>query len=209
MSENGGALGEEDRSAHLREDELAAFLDGGLSDRERSRVEAHIDICEPCRAELVSVGRAIGGGGRSARGRAPTPFARRWWIATAAAAGIMAILLVPRLATRPRAAEDQMRVRLVPEGEGQRRIDLIAPADDVIVPAAQIAFTWHAVQADVYRIRLLSQSGDSIWAKETTDTSVVLPTTADVHPGEAYCWRVDAVANGIVATGVHRIQVAR
>ena len=208
VSESGGALGEDDRSAHLREDELAAFLDGGLSERERSRGEAHIDVCDACRAELVSVGRAIER--RGGRGRGAAPLTRRWWIPAAAAAGIVAILVVPRMPTRPRAADDQPRATRVMDGEGQRRIDLISPADDVTVPAGRIGLTWHAVQADMYRIRLLTQTGDSVWAGETTDTSVVLPAAADVHPGQAYFWRVDAVANGIVATtGVHRIQVAR
>jgi anti-sigma factor RsiW len=204
-----GRPNEEDR-AHLREGELAAFLDGGLSARERSRVEAHIDVCDACRAELVEIGRAIGGGGRGAHGRLATPLARRWWIPGVAAAGILAILLVPRFGAGPRSADERSRVERVVEGEGQRRIQLIAPPDDVTVPATQVVFAWHAVSADMYKILLLTQSGDSVWAKETTDTTVALPPAANVHPGEAYFWRVDAVANGIIATtGVHRVQIAR
>lgn len=194
---------------HLREAELAAFLDGGLAAAQRERVEAHIDICDGCRAELVDIGRAIERRGVRAKGTA-TPLSRRWWIPAAAAAGIMAVLIVPRLAMRPRVAADPTRAVRVADGEGQRRIDLIAPADDVTVPAAQLVFTWHAVPADVYRVSLLTGSGDSIWAKETTDTTAGLPATVTLSPGGAYFWRVDAVANGIVATTrVHRVNVAR
>ena len=213
MKETGGRPDEEegegDRLTHLREAELAAFLDGGLVAAERERVEAHIDICDACRAELVDIGRAIERRGVRVS-TTVTPLARRWWIPAAAAAGIMAIFMVPRLATRQRATADQTRATRVADGEGQRRIDLIAPTDDVTVPAAQMVFTWHAVQADVYRISLLTESGDSIWAKETTDTIASLPASVALSPGGVYFWRVDAVANGIVATTrAHRVNVTR
>jgi hypothetical protein len=210
VSETGGRPHEEeDRLTHLREAELAAFLEGGLAAAERGRVEAHIDICDACRAELVDIGRAIERQGSRTSGGV-TPLTRRWWVPAAAAAGIVAILIVPRLATRPRATIDQARVSRIADAEGQRRIDLIAPLDDVTIAAAEMVFTWHPVAADLYRISLLTESGDSIWAKETTDTSASLPTTVTLSPGGAYFWRVDAVANGIVATTrIHRVNVAR
>ena len=202
-------LGEEDRLAHLRDSELAAFLDGGLSPSERHRVEAHIDICNVCRAELVEVGRAIEQPDRQAN-VATVPRSRRWWIPAAAAAGIVAILVVPRLTTRPPATDGQTRAARVVDAEGQRHIDVISPADDVTLPVSQMAFAWHAVAADVYRISLLTQTGDSIWAQETTDTTATVPTTVSLTPGRAYFWRVDALGNGIVATTkAHPVQVSR
>lgn len=199
--------------AHLRESELAAFLDGGLTAVERERVEAHIDICDACRAELVDIGRAIEPRAAAVRGattRATTPSSRRWWIPAAAAAGIAAILLVPRLATRQGATDVQTRAARVADSEGQPRINLVSPADDLTTPAGRIVFTWHAIAADAYRISVLTESGDPIWSKETTDTSIVLPPAVGLQSGAAYFWHVDAIANGIVATtGVHRVQVAR
>jgi predicted anti-sigma-YlaC factor YlaD len=195
--------------AHLRDGELAAFLDGGLSSSERHRVEAHIDICDMCRAELVQVGRAVERPGKQGGG-ATGPLLRRWWIPAAAAAGIVAILIVPRFTTRPPATDGQTRAARVADGEGRRRIDVISPADDVTVPAAHMTFAWHAINADIYRIKLLTESGDSIWAKETTDTTVVVPATVSLSPGRAYFWKVDAVATGIVATmRPYRVQVSR
>lgn len=209
MSDIGERRNDEDRLEHLSERELAAFLDGGATSPERRRVEAHIDICDVCRRELVDIGRAVERRGLRTRG-AIAPLSRQWWIPAAAAAGIVAILLVPRLATRPSAMDSQTRASRVADAEGQRRIDLISPADDVTVPAARIVFTWHGVAADVYRISLLTESGDPIWGKETTDTSVALPPTVSLTTGGAYFWRVDAVANGIVATTpAHRLQVSR
>jgi hypothetical protein len=210
MSESGGRRREDDRLPHLRDSELAAFLDGGLSDSERHRVEAHIDICDACRAELVDIGRAVARPGKRAK-VATVPLSRRWWIPAAAAAGIVAILMVPRLATRAPATDGQTRAARVVDGEGQRRIDPISPADDVTVAASQMTFAWHAVAAaDVYRISLLTATGDSLWAKETTDTTATVPATVSLSPGRAYFWHVDAVANGIVAkTPARRVQVSR
>jgi hypothetical protein len=199
----------EDHLAHLREAELAAFLDGGLIAPERRRVQAHIDVCDTCRAELVDVGRAIAGRGEHGK-RVASPVSRRWWAPVVAAAGIIAIVSAPRLVNRPRAGIVQTRASRITDAEGQRRIEAIAPSDDVTVPGAQMVFSWHSVPADIYRFSLLTESGDSIWAKETTDTVASVPADANVRPGGSYFWRVDAIANGIVATTrAHRVNVSR
>jgi hypothetical protein len=209
MRDTGERPDDEVALTHLSETELAAFLDGGLTPPERHRVAAHIDLCETCRRELVDVGRAIEHRGARTR-EAPVSPSRRWWIPAAAAAGIAAILLVPRVATRPPATVGETRASRVADSEGQRRIDAISPADDVAIPAAQIVFMWHAVGADVYRVFLLSESGGPIWETETTDTSATLPATVSLTAGGAYFWRVDAVTNGIIATTrAHRLQVSR
>ncbi len=209
MSESGGRPREDDRLPHLRDSELAAFLDGGLSASERHRVEAHIDICDVCRAELVDIGRAVARRGKHGKAAA-VPLSRRWWIPAAAAAAIVAILVVPRLAIHAPGQDGQTRAARVVDGEGLRRIDVISPGDDVTVPASRMMFEWHAVSADVYRIFLLTESGDSIWTKETTDTMATLPATVSLSADRAYFWHVDAVAKGIVATTqVHRVHVSR
>jgi hypothetical protein len=199
---------EEDRVPHLNESELAAFLDGGLTPRQRRRVEAHIDICDACRGELVEIGRATARRGVPAR-VATAALSRRWWIPAVAAAGMVGVMLVPRLTSRPLSTGAEASAPRVGDGEGQRRIDLIAPPDDITVPVAPIVFIWRAVEADVYRLSLLSENGEPIWAKETTDTTATLPATVTLNPGRAYFWRVDAVANGIVATTrPHRVHVS-
>jgi len=209
VTDTSGRPDEEDHVTHLREAELAAFLDGGLMGAQRRRVQAHIDICETCRAELVDVGRATERRGALAK-RVVSPLSRRWWIPAVAAAGIAAVLVIPRLATRPGATPEQTRAPRITDAEGQRRIEPIAPLDDVTVPATEMVFSWHAVPADVYRISLLTTSGDSIWGTETSDTIATVPGSVSVKPGGSYFWRVDAVANGIVATTRgHRVNVAR
>jgi len=209
MSNTGVRPDDEERLAHLSERELAAFLDGGLTPPERHRVVAHIDLCAACRGELVDVGRAIKLRGGRTRGATVSPW-RRSWIPAAAAAGIAAILLMTRLTTHSPGMDGRTRAPRIAEGEGERRIDPISPANEIAVPAARIVFMWHAVPADVYRFFLLSESGDPIWEKETTDTSMTLPATVSLTSGSAYFWRVDAVTNGIVATTrFQRLQVSR
>lgn len=209
MSETGGRAGDDDRLAHLREGELAAFLDGGLTAVERERVESHIDICDACRAELVDIGRAVGHRGVPVKG-APTPLRRRWWVPAAAAAGIVAVLLLPRVVIRQQTTTEQTHTPRLVDGEGQGRIDFISPADDVTVSAARMVFTWHPVVSDAYRISLSTESGDSVWAKETADTTAHVPSTVSLTPGGSYFWRVDALANGIAATTrTHRVNVSR
>ena len=146
-----GRPANEDRLEHLSERELAAFLDGGLGPPERLRVEAHIDICDVCRGELVDVGRAIKHRGARTRG-ATRSLASQWWIPAAAAAGIVAILLVPRLTTRPTATDGQTRVSRVADGEGQQHVDLISPAADTAVSAALVLEKWQADWGEVFRI---------------------------------------------------------
>jgi hypothetical protein len=209
VSDTAGRPDEEDHLRHLSEAELAAFLDGGLTPPRRRRVRAHIDICDVCRAELVDVGRA------TQRKRDPTKrvassMSRHWWTPAVAAAGIVVVVSIARIASNSRPGLDATRASRGPDAEGQRGIDLIAPADDVTVSVAQMVFSWHAVPADVYKFSLLTERGDSIWTTETTDTIASVPANVNVRPGSWYFWRVDAIANGIVATTrLHRVNVAR
>ena len=194
---------------HLRATEAAAFLDGGLAAAGRRRVQAHIDICDACRSELVDVSRATERPGRLSS-RATSLRFGRWWVSAAVAAGIVALILIPSRSTHPPTALEQTRASRVTDADGQRRIEVIAPSDDSTVTATPVVFMWHAVPADVYKFSLLTESGDSVWVKATTDTAITLPADAGVRPGSSYFWRVDAIANGIVAkTRPYRVNVAR
>jgi len=194
---------------HLRATEAAAFLDGGLADAGRRRVQAHIDICDACRAELVDVGRATERRGRLSSRAASLRFGR-WWVSAAAAAGIVALILIPSRSSRRPTALEQTRASRVADADGQRRIEVIAPSDDGTVTTTPVVFRWHAVPADVYKFSLLTESGDSVWAQATTDTVITLPPDAGVRSGNSYFWRVDAIANGIVGkTRPYRINFPR
>jgi anti-sigma factor RsiW len=46
---------------HLAAHELAGYLDGALPPAEASRVTAHLEACDGCRAEFAAVGRLLAG----------------------------------------------------------------------------------------------------------------------------------------------------
>jgi len=193
---------------HLSDIDLSGFLDHDLDADTRRRVTAHLDACDRCRLELIEVRRLAASYGPSAAGRL-----RRAWAPVAGvalAAVLAAVVLLPRahVPAMPAAAP----VRSAPQAdgdEGRLRIECIAPVNDATVAAATLVFVWHPAAADVYRLTLLSESGAPVWSRETTDTSVTVPSGTALGPG-VYFWRVDAVANGITATtGIHRLIVAR
>ena len=194
-----GALG------HVSESDLAGYLDNDLSPADRRRVEAHLDACAQCRLELIDVRRL------AASYEAATPRAtRRGWMpaaaVTALAAGLAALLLIPR--SHDTTVRQVEPVRSAGR-EGQLQIEVASPASDVAVAAATVVFTWRAARADVYRLTLLTESGEPVWSLETADTTALVPSGTRLKPG-AYFWRVDAIADGITATsGARRLLVTR
>ena len=50
------------------------------------------------------------------------------------------------------------------------------------VPAPR-HFTWRSANADVYRIYVLTESGDPVWTTETTDTTIALPDSVSLQSG--------------------------
>lgn len=190
---------------HLTENQLAGFLDHTLSPDEHRLVEAHVEACEDCRRALVTAFRALEGFRSSGKRQARRSV--RWWIPVAAAAGLAVILLTPRSWFRPSGAvSPSVRAPSV-DGERGLRIPVVAPADDSTIATPSVRFTWRSTSADVYRVSLLTDDGRSLWTAETTDTSLPLPPAIGLPRGRTYFWRVDGIANGLVATsGIHRLQ---
>ena len=193
---------------HISDSEMSGFLDRDLAPADRQRVEAHLESCPECRRELVEVRRLAESyrPGALGTGRVWT----RVVTGTAIAAGLVGLLLLPSSRQRPALRPDTVRAPAqVPNREGRMRIDVVAPVTDAPLAATAVAFTWHAAAADVYRLTLLTESGEPVWTLETADTSAALPARIVLAPG-AYFWRVDAIADGITAsTGVRRLVIAR
>lgn len=188
---------------HLTEHQVAGFLDHALPPDEHRVVEAHLEACADCRRELVTLSRALVGfpGGH----RSPRLY--RWLVPVALAAGIAALLVVPRswIGTGTGGAPAVRSPAL--DGEREARIPIVSPGDDVLTNGP-IVFRWRPVTADMYRVSLLADDGRPLWSGESPGTSLQLPDSVALQPGHAYFWRVDAIANGIVAsTGVHRLTI--
>lgn len=190
--------------AHLSEADIAGYLDRDLLSSERQRVEAHIEGCTACRGELVALSRIVQD---KTPVRAEPRRQRRWWIPVAAAVAAT-WLLVPRLTTNTPGPDESPRTRRTVDGDGRSRIAVVAPADSVIADTHP-RFTWRAVSADVYRVYVLTPSGDSVWTGETSDTTIALPDSAPLQPGRTYLWHVDGIGSGIDArSDVRQLQIS-
>lgn len=194
--------------AHLSPAEIAGYLAQDLTPGARSHVEAHLDACAECRDELVEVVHLTDAPAEVAR---PASRRRRqWWIPVAIAAGLTAVMVArPRPSSTPAATQSVERPAVGPT-ESMPRIGIIAPASGLEVHASGVVFTWHGRSADTYRITVLTEDGAPIWTRETSDTTETLPSAVVLEAGRRYFWRVDAVADGVVATsGVHTLVVAQ
>src|ERR1051325_371765 len=102
MISNAGmeSMAEPEEPGHLTEGQLAGYLDGDLNPDERLWIDAHLDDCPVCRAELAAGARL------AESSRAETPVAgspgarvgRRWWpflVGGGLGGGVGAVLLFP------------------------------------------------------------------------------------------------------------------
>jgi hypothetical protein len=87
-----------------------------------------------------------------------------------------------------------------PHVEGRIQIQAFEPAGTAVAAKQPIVFTWRAVGADLYRLTILTDSGEPIWSQETADTSLMIPDRTSLASGVTYFWRVDAVGGSIVAS---------
>jgi hypothetical protein len=195
-------------SRHLSSSQLAGFLDQDLDQAGRLEVEAHLDRCPSCRAELIELRSVIDTTPRAT----PAPQSRRrlsrlWWIPLATAAGIGGLVLVQSRGSGDVAVAPLER-RSTPVGESSLGIQLVAPLEGAQVARNGAQFIWRARASDTYRVTLSSETGESLWSHETGDTSIVLPAHITVHAGTTYFWRVEAIADGIVASsGVQTVRI--
>jgi hypothetical protein len=180
----------QDTAGHLESEEVAAYLDGGLSAKERARAESHLAECDICRAEVVEVSRLLA---TPAPARRPFP---RWPAAALAAAAVIAMLFLLRPADvllRPdtetlRVAEPAIRP------DGVESIPVITPPADTPVPAEDLAFAWHSAEPEaLYRFTLTEETGEVLWTVATSDTALALPGGLDLRAGGTYFWHVDAL----------------
>jgi len=204
VNESGAVPRRERATRHLSESDVAGFIDRDLAPDELRRIEIHLDQCVGCRAELVESARVVDDHARRAPA-GPVRLRRRWWVPAALAASIAVLFLVNRRTHAPLSPRNPTRAASVVDGEGTPQIGVVSPAENATVVAGAVAFTWHAATADQYRFIVTDESGEPVWFRDTTDTTMTLPAAA-LRSGHAYFWRVDAIASGIAATtGVHRL----
>lgn len=163
---------------HLSSRDVAAYVDRALSPAERDAIEAHLSDCADCRDEVIQVSRLR----RGASSR------RRWlFVAPLAAAAVLAVMLLPARKSDEPVLRDG--------GERGLTVTIVAPADSALTPSGprQVSFTWRSLDSVVsYRFAITDGSGDVVWSATSTDTTVQLPASIHLRPGN-YFWYVDAL----------------
>lgn len=200
---------QQDQAPHLSQEEVAAFLDGGLGVTERTRVERHLADCQPCREEVVAVSELLpapvpqerGAGARSRSRR------RQLLVSAALAAAIGGILMVgPQTARSPAPI-----YRSAPLEEGART--LRASAGDEL-DLSEPVFRWEAAgEGALYQFVLLASDGEVLWSTRTREDRVRLPESVarTMVDGERYYWRTDALLGDLssATTGEQPFRVSR
>ena len=185
---------------HLTEADVAAYLDRGLSDSRRDRIEAHLAGCTDCRQEVLEAQQLV---------KRVRPFRRApvWGGSLAAAAAL--VLIVAKLGSGPdRLPESPPHVR----GDGGTpQLVVYGPIGDD-VPTRGLRFVWSAAAGTVtYRFTMTGTDGSPVWSRSGTDTVVVLPDSVALRPGQRYLWAVDALlADGVTrSTGMREFVPGR
>ncbi|MEA2765060.1 MAG: hypothetical protein QOK07_1464 [Gemmatimonadaceae bacterium] len=193
-------------SPHLTSEQVAAYLDNTLSEAECAGVKAHLADCDPCRQEIVSVSRLVEGAPRSSR-----RFVTLSTIAAAAAAVVVIVLARPSSDSGLTARTPLRGVATPAASEGATSVRVIAPIGQQ--PTSDgIVFAWHpASPGATYRLTLTDDRGRELWIGSTNDTTLAIPKSTAVLPGQSYHWYVDVLqADAAAATsGITSFQVAR
>jgi Putative zinc-finger len=175
----------EPMSPHPATESIAAYLSGTLSPPEQTTLETHLARCRPCRQEVTSARRLIG---------ARSPRSRWLWVAPAAAAAVLAVVLLGRGPRATGPVNEPVRSGEEAGPEDGLRLRALAPADRDTVSVRGLVFTW-AGQAGrpLYRLTLIDGSGHAVWFQDTSDTTLALPAKVSLDRGKTYFWYVDAL----------------
>ena len=191
---------------HLKDDVLAAYLDGALPAAERRVAEDHLAECATCRDELVVMSKLV----------ADRPRARQWQrlaapVAAVAAAAIAFVVLGPwRSSPGPGTAPGAlMRESTLVDGASRRAVAVVTPAEGDTVRPGAVRFAWRPVAPNAtYLLKVADETSFVRWKQDTADTTVALPDSVRLERGRSYTWWVDALtADGRVAsTGVRQFR---
>jgi len=168
-------------------EEIAAFIDGRLSDEDRSRLERYCASNAAARRELIEATRIVA--------TLPPAMRRnvRWmpFLGVAAAAAIVVFLVRPL--ERSRVADKTLPAQRGAIEQAQGIVLLSPGAGESIPDAVQREFRWRSVEGATYRLIVSDASGKTLLQQNTSDTVFAMPAaiTAD-HEG-TYYWSVDAL----------------
>jgi len=169
-----------DPEPHLEPSEVARHVARTSPPAERARVEAHLAVCDRCAEDVVAAWRFAG-----RRRIRPALLG----VGIAAAAAIAGLLLLP--SSRP-----PSRAGSVVRGSGAdsaRALVVVTPRDGETA-SQPLMLTWRSHRdMATYKVSLAEADGDSVWTLITGDTTVSLPDSVRLVPGQDYLWYVDGL----------------
>ena len=200
-----------DERGHVPATEMARYLDGTSDRVARSQLTHHLAGCDECREELTALRRLV-----PPRSRLTT----RVGAVIGAAAAVVLITMSWRgslTSSIDQAAPDSTRA-LGGVVEIDAPIPVVSPTSDSVISASNLRLTWHAAGADAsYRLVVLDESGGTVFAEVTGDTSTIGPAAviakrsrgSGEQAAHTYFWSVEAsLLDGRSAkTGLHRLRV--
>lgn len=198
---------------HLTESELAGYLDRDLSERERRRIEEHLDACDDCREEAVGAARLLNKDWEASLPATTEQRPHRRWHIPAGIAGLVAAAALAALILIPPNGLEPGPVSTERDGitmEGVDPLAVYAPPDEQVVEREDLSFAWEDGGTESYRITLTGEDGALVWSHSLADTTLVPPSSLELESGQRFFWYVDAISAGVVArTEPHSFVVAQ
>lgn len=171
---------------HPRDEEIAAFLDNGLSASERTVVARHLASCDDCRALLGTV-RA-----EPARTRGT----RQLWATAAAIAAAAVVVVNVSLRARHRDIDvDRMRSASSTTVETSE-LEARSPRPGADVSVDTLVLRWASAGAGAtYDVSIVDTTGALVWSARVDSAALAPPreVTARLRSGGTYYWRADAL----------------
>jgi anti-sigma factor RsiW len=180
---------------HMTELEIASYLDRGLSNSARDRIEDHLAECIECRENVSEAQKLIA---TIARPRYLTRITL--WGALAAAAALVIVPQVLQRQTSGRVSRDAVVPTTIPA---------YAPIESA--DSGTLRFVWGTVPgAASYQVTLSTTDGTTLWSRSLSDTVAILPADVKLTAGMQYVWFTDAtLSDGFsVTTGLKEFRAA-
>ena len=175
-------------NAHPRNEDVAAYVEGGLTPAERTAFEAHLAECLECRRVATEAALLLGEEAR-----------RRKWVVAAPAAALAAAAALALFVILP-AGEHGPPVRDTMRSGSDRGLESL-PAVEITLPVAEnsvqpdsVRFVWRrAAPEALYRLAVTDSAGGRVWETTTSDTTAGIPSDLGLEAGRRYFWYVDAL----------------
>lgn len=200
-------------SACPDEHQIAGYVDGGLEEAARERVELHLAQCSGCLALVGLLCRERDAEEIEAppwnvpaqtRARATSRPQRVWCLAPQWAAAAALVLAVPLLLQLSRNLDRGAEGQGSPEPPATRTMASPAAGLQVLTPGAgaevdprRMSFRWTEVSGTpYYDVRIVTDAGDVVLQQRVTGTTWQPPAQVALRPGAEYYVHIDAYPSG-------------